>query len=140
NGRARQMHVRGPRMRVLSRLVETLPKEIRTHRVISQLKESAAVKLIRRAARITTRHDPRLIHQYMKANSIRKLQIGSGNRRIAGWIKCDIDPMREPIVLDAARPFPFETSTFDYIYCEHVIEHMAFDAGQSMLKECDRVL
>lgn len=30
--------------------------------------------------------------------------------------------------------------TFDYIYGEPMIEHMAFDAGQSMLKECRRIL
>jgi predicted SAM-dependent methyltransferase len=127
-------------MRIVSRVVEALPREIRTHKVISQLKESAAVKLIRRAARIATRHNPRVIYQYMKANSIRKLQIGCGYRRIAGWLNCDIDPMRDAIILDAARPLPFESNTFDYIYCEHVIEHMAFDVGQSMLKECNRVL
>lgn len=97
-------------MRIVSRLVEALPKEIGTHRVVSQLKESAAVKLIRGAARIATLRDPGPIHQYMKANSIRKLQIGCGYRRIAGWLNCDIDPMRDAIILDAARPFPFETN------------------------------
>jgi hypothetical protein len=83
-------------MRIVSRVVEALPREIRTHRVVSQLKESAAVKLIRRAARIATRHDPGPIHQYMKANSIRKLQIGCGYRRIAGWLNCDIDLCEVP--------------------------------------------
>jgi predicted SAM-dependent methyltransferase len=127
-------------MRIVSRVVEALPREIRTHRVISRLKESVVVKLIRRAVRIAARHDSRLIHQYMKTNSARKLQIGCGYHRLVGWLNCDIDPMRDAIILDAARPFPFGSNTFDYIYCEHVIEHMPFDAGQSMLKECHRVL
>jgi predicted SAM-dependent methyltransferase len=127
-------------MRIVSQLVEALPKEIQTHKVVSQLKESTAVKLFRRVARIATQHDMRRIHQYIKTNSVRKLHIGCGYHRIAGWLNTDVFPMRDTIILDAARKFPFETDTFDYVYCEHTIEHMPFADGQTMLMECHRVL
>lgn len=42
--------------------------------------------------------------------------------------------------LDAAKDFPFEDGTVDAILSEHLIEHLDFDKGQHMLKECYRIL
>jgi predicted SAM-dependent methyltransferase len=44
------------------------------------------------------------------------------------------------VFLDATTPFPFDCGTFDYIYCEHMIEHISWQKGQTMLRECHRVL
>jgi predicted SAM-dependent methyltransferase len=38
------------------------------------------------------------------------------------------------------RRFPFEDNTFDYVYSEHMIEHIEYDSALFMLRECFRVL
>lgn len=124
----------------LSRIVEALPQELRTHEAIANFKELDSVKLLRRAARVATRHNSRLISKYLAANSVRKLHLGCGYHRLTGWLNCDLDPMRDAILLDVTRPYPFADRTFDFIYCEHVIEHVAYSGGQAMLDESYRVL
>lgn len=42
--------------------------------------------------------------------------------------------------LDATKPLPFDDNSFDYVYSEHMIEHISWADGQSMLKECRRIL
>lgn len=79
--------------------------------------------------------------RYLASVAVKKLQIGSGPTLIPGWLSSDIKPMyRETIYLDATKPFPFPDSTFDYIFSEHMIEHVSWPNGLSMLKECCRVL
>ncbi len=67
------------------------------------------------------------------------LEIGRASPR-AGWLTADIAPSQGSIQIDAARPFPLPSEAFDYIYTEHMIEHVPFTAGQNMLRECWRVL
>lgn len=42
--------------------------------------------------------------------------------------------------LDAAKPFPYADETFDYVFSEHMIEHIPWKDGLQMLRECKRVL
>jgi predicted SAM-dependent methyltransferase len=42
--------------------------------------------------------------------------------------------------MDATERFPFDDNTFDYIFTEHMIEHINYQQGRFMLKECYRVL
>jgi predicted SAM-dependent methyltransferase len=42
--------------------------------------------------------------------------------------------------LDATRRFPFKDGVFDFIYSEHMIEHVPWSEGMKMLRECFRVL
>lgn len=84
--------------------------------------------------------DSRTIDQYFQANSVRKLQLGAGGNAPAGWINSDIEPSREEIYLDAASRYPFGDGSFQYIFAEHVIEHIPWEAGLRMLRECYRVL
>jgi predicted SAM-dependent methyltransferase len=42
--------------------------------------------------------------------------------------------------LDAAKRFPCEDRQFDFVYSEHMLEHLSFESGASMLAECRRVL
>jgi predicted SAM-dependent methyltransferase len=127
-------------MSTLSRLVEALPPEIRTHKAVLQLKEQRGVKFARRLWRIVTRHNPRVVRRYLSGNAVRKLNLGCGYHRLPGWLNCDFDPMREAILLDAASRFPFLDDTFDFIYSEHMIEHLPYAGGRTMLAECHRVL
>jgi len=78
---------------------------------------------------------------YLAAHTTRKLQIGAGHNPLPGWLCTDIAPVHPGIAfLDATRPFPFPDSSFDVISSEHMIEHIAYEQGQFMLRECRRVL
>ncbi|MFW6161736.1 MAG: class I SAM-dependent methyltransferase [Planctomycetota bacterium] len=44
------------------------------------------------------------------------------------------------LYLDVRQRFPFDDETFDYVFTEHLIEHVTFEEGESMLRECHRVL
>lgn len=83
---------------------------------------------------------PSRIDAYMKANSVRKLQIGAGPSQKPGWLNTDIEPVREQVYLDATERFPLPDSSMHYVYSEHVIEHISYEQGQGMLRESYRVL
>lgn len=82
----------------------------------------------------------KLIKEYLEANAIRKLQIGSGPTNLQGWLGTDISPVAGQVYLDATKAFPFADNTFDYVYSEHMIEHISWQDGLFMLKECQRIL
>jgi len=127
-------------MRLVSGLVASLSGEWRSDEQIAQVISSQFVKSIRRFVRYVTRYDAKLIDLYLRSDSEKKLHIGSGHNKLSGWLNSDIDPIRNTIILDATHKFPFEANTLDYIYSEHSFEHLPFNGGQSMLKECYRVL
>lgn len=81
------------------------------------------------------------IDQYIKLYDIKKLQIGSGRNVIDGWLNTDLIPLDAKIVyLDITHKFPFNDNTFDYIFSEHLIEHISYKEGCSIFQECYRVL
>lgn len=70
----------------------------------------------------------------------RGLTIGAGQAPIAGWLNTDTVPFTNVWYLDASRPLPFDHGSLDYIYAEHVIEHIALDDGRRTVGEFFRVL
>lgn len=96
------------------------------------------LKLLKRIACGT---DNRIIKRYLSINQVKKLQIGTGENIFEDWLNSDIDPYSDnKIYLDATKPFPFEDSTFDYVFSEHMIEHITYQEGLNMLSECYRIL
>ena len=68
-----------------------------------------------------------------------RLHLGSGPQILAGWI--NIDNVKYPgvdKVLDVTRGLPYKDASF--IFAEHFIEHIAYDAALKLLRECRRVL
>jgi len=87
------------------------------------------------------RSDRRLVADYLCEHSPRKLHLGAGNHLLPGWLNSDLHPpAAEVLHLDATRTFPFEDVTFDYVFSEHMIEHLTYADGVRMLRECHRVL
>jgi predicted SAM-dependent methyltransferase len=83
----------------------------------------------------------RLIAHHFESHDVRKLHLGCGYRPINGWLNADLVPRRDDVVpLDVTQRFPFEDDCFDFIFSEHMIEHIGFADGQKMLRECFRVL
>lgn len=82
-----------------------------------------------------------LINTYLANNPIAKLQIGAQSNSMNGWLNVDVLPKSHDVVyMDAAKPFPFQSNTFDYIYSEHMIEHISFQEAKIMMAECFRAL
>jgi predicted SAM-dependent methyltransferase len=85
--------------------------------------------------------DQKIVRAYFSEHKIRKLHIGCGERMLEGWLNADYRPASKSILcLDARKPFPLESNTFDYIFSEHMIEHISYTNGLKMLAECFRVL
>jgi len=85
----------------------------------------------------------RAARAYFRSHERPKLNIGAGpDLRLEGWLNTDRNPhySRGVAYLDATEPFPFKDSTFDYVTSEHLIEHLTYDEGLGMLRECFRVL
>jgi predicted SAM-dependent methyltransferase len=60
---------------------------------------------------------------------------------LIGWLNTDYFPAsRDIMFLDATRPFPFKDETFAYVFSEHMIEHIPYGDGLSLLAECYRIL
>ena len=81
------------------------------------------------------------IKGYLRKNHLKKLQLGTSNTVMDGWLNTDLVPTNRNVVyLDATRRLPFSRDIFDYIYSEHMIEHIEHQSAVSMLHECFRVL
>ncbi len=98
--------------------------------------------MARRAAQrvIASRKNRTLLEAYLSRSGSRKLQIGSGRVRLPGWLNTDVGLGADIFFLDATRTFPLPSDTFDYVFSEHMIEHIPYGAGRLMLRECARVL
>jgi predicted SAM-dependent methyltransferase len=60
---------------------------------------------------------------------------------LPGWLNMDALPLLPDVLyLDATRRFSFKDAAFDYIFSEHMIEHVSYHHGLNMLAECRRVL
>ena len=81
------------------------------------------------------------IRSYLRTHQVHKLQIGAGTNILDGWLNTNESSFSSKVIfLEATRPFPFDNSTFDYIFSEHQIEHLSYKEGLFMLHECSRVL
>jgi predicted SAM-dependent methyltransferase len=70
-----------------------------------------------------------------------KLHIGCGWNVLPGWINCDFRPRRSDVIpVDVTKGLPFPDGIVDYVFHEHVIEHLNRADGLKLLQECFRVL
>ena len=87
------------------------------------------------------RNSSSIIADYLRDNTVRKVQLGAGGSRLKGWLNTDIEPGAAGLAyLDATKRFPFENESLHYIFSEHLIEHLTYDEAKSMLAEAYRVL
>lgn len=67
-----------------------------------------------------------------------KLHLGSGSRRLQGWL--NVDMVDSDLNLDIANgKLPFDDHQFEAIVCQHVIEHLTLeDELIPLFRECHR--
>lgn len=83
------------------------------------------------------------VERYLSNHAVAKLQIGCGPYPLEGWLNTDLLTnyrKESPFFLDAGKPFPIPDASFDYVYSEHLFEHLTFLQANNMLKECYRIL
>lgn len=81
------------------------------------------------------------VEKYLKENAVAKFHIGAGGSFLAGWFNIDLEPLEERIYfMDASEKFPMSDHSFDYIFSEHLIEHLNLQGQITMLKESLRIL
>jgi len=84
---------------------------------------------------------PAQMQAYLATHKIAKLHIGAGPNLLDGWLNTTLQPIKKgSIHLNAIQPYPIADSSFDYVFSEHMIEHVTFQEAQVMLSECFRVL
>jgi predicted SAM-dependent methyltransferase len=74
--------------------------------------------------------------------TVKKLHLGCGGNVLPGWLNTDIVRYHQDVVyLDVTQgAFPFPDNSFDYVYTEHMIEHINYEQGVHMLRQCMRVM
>ena len=82
----------------------------------------------------------RIIDEYLTGETCPKLQIGSGDNFIDDWLNTDLNFKKDVAYLDAGNDYPFIDQTFDFIFSEHLFEHLDEKQQLKMLSECFRIL
>jgi predicted SAM-dependent methyltransferase len=112
----------------------------------------------------------KVVSNYLASHTVRKLQVGCGGNILSGWLNSDLNPVRsmgvylanlqeareasgaaestrpalrpfrDVIYLDATKTLPFPNNTFDYVFSEHMIEHIPYQAAMGLIKEIYRVV
>lgn len=78
--------------------------------------------------------------KYLQAHASARLQIGTGTNPLSGWYNTDLIPGDGIFYVDAREPLPFPSRRFEYVFSEHLLEHINWDDGGRFLSECYRVL
>jgi predicted SAM-dependent methyltransferase len=73
-------------------------------------------------------------------DGMRCIEFGSGGHRVPGWLHTDLNATAHILPLDVTQAFPIDDQVFDYVYSEHMIEHIPFAQGRSMIRECFRIM
>jgi predicted SAM-dependent methyltransferase len=82
-----------------------------------------------------------VIRRYLQSHEIRCLHIGAGGNVLPGWLNTDLEPQTPEIVyLDVSDPLPFPDNTLDFVFTEHLIEHLPHELAAYHLRECCRAL
>src|SRR5687768_11548268 len=82
-----------------------------------------------------------VIESYLSRPGARKLHLGCGGNILGGWLNADLEPNSPDIArIDVTQRLPFEDTCFDYVFSEHLIEHLSYPQGLQLLSESHRVM
>ena len=85
----------------------------------------------------------RQIDRYLRSHDVRKLQLGAGEHPLEGWLNTDLHGYGrggELVYLDVRKRFPLPDASLDFVFSEHMLEHLTYADGQRCLRESLRVL
>jgi predicted SAM-dependent methyltransferase len=106
-------------------------------RVIPASIVDAKAKLISLKKRLDSKG---YITQILEKEKPIHLELGAGKKKGSqGWKTLDIDDVCD-IYWDLRDGIPFPDQSIHKIYSSHLFEHLTFQQGKMLLKECSRVL
>jgi SAM-dependent methyltransferase len=76
---------------------------------------------------------------WIHLNGARIVNLGGGSNLRDEWLTADMDP-RADVFVNCCRPLPFADGSLDCIMLEEVIEHLDYQDGLRLLRECRRIL
>ena len=88
-------------------------------------------------------HRGRKIRDYLERCEVAKLQIGCGPNLLPGWLNTDIKLnacKKGAVYMNAGELFPLPDASIDFVYSEHLFEHLTYSQAVNMLRECHRVM
>lgn len=81
------------------------------------------------------------VRKYLAANKIGKLHLGCGGSAIKDWFNTDLEFNSQKVYfLDASKPFRLPDESFDFIFSEHLLEHLDIKSQINMIQESVRIL
>ncbi len=63
-----------------------------------------------------------------------RLNLGSGRRRIPGWLNIDLLGMNSHLPWNLARPLPLPQGSVDAVFLEHTLEHFSVAQGLDIVE------
>ncbi|HEY0080441.1 MAG TPA: methyltransferase domain-containing protein [Pyrinomonadaceae bacterium] len=95
------------------------------------------------ASELEERRAPHLASQLSKlqlsgASRGLRLNLGSGDARLEGWVNIDLAPAE--LSMHLGWGLPFADASVEYLYISHVLEHMYKEEARDLLAESRRVL
>jgi predicted SAM-dependent methyltransferase len=81
-----------------------------------------------------------VIDEYLRSSKVAKVQIGCGSNLLEGWLNTDYTAFPSVLYVNAVKPLPFPSGTLDYVFSEHMFEHVSREEGQQFLREVHRAL
>ena len=96
--------------------------------------EGAPLLQIYATTRPYTRHEDFGVSYLNGTNAFEKVQFGSGGFEIPGWVNCDLPEH------DITKPLGLASESADFLFAEHVIEHVPPRDAWNFIVECRRVL
>jgi predicted SAM-dependent methyltransferase len=91
-------------------------------------------------AAVARRRDDETELRRLGAGTDLRINIGSSDNALDGWINVDIRPGDHSFVMDATRPWPFRDNSAAAVNSEHFIEHLTVEEAREYLGEAYRVL
>lgn len=86
------------------------------------------------------RFQRKIVEDYLMNNENKKIQIGCGSNLLKGWLNTDLNFNENVAFLDAGKIFPIESNSFNYVYSEHLFEHLTVNSQLNFLLESFRIL
>ena len=83
------------------------------------------------------------VKRFLRDHPVVKLQLGCGSNRLPGWLNTDMNVYTVRAgaeYLDVSKKFWLPDCSVDYVFSEHLFEHLTYPQAGHMLSECHRVL
>lgn len=84
-------------------------------------------------------HQRRRARRLAESSPLR-LDLGSGEAPVPGWVNVDLVGHRPDLAWDLGVPLPLADGSVEAIFTEHLLEHLPLTTALNLIRECYRLL